>query len=64
MKLPYGWTQDYAVAQAFMMLEQLQNEVATLKTEIARLDAEKANRVGRKKATAPAKPARITEEQT
>lgn len=55
MKLPHGWTEQYAIgwlleqqAQQIKAIEALISRVADLESEIARLDVEKASRAGRK----------------
>lgn len=55
MNLPYGWNEQYAlqyvveqVGRQKEQIELLQQTIANLEAEVARLDVQKANRAGRK----------------
>lgn len=48
MTLPYGWSQDYAILHLLKEVESMRKTIASLEEEIQRLDAQKANRAGRK----------------
>jgi len=53
MKLPYGWTREYALDWAVQEIERLSQVVEQQSKELARLDAKKADRKGRPKKIPP-----------
>jgi hypothetical protein len=60
VKLPEGWTEEYAlrwavaeVVQLTQLVNRLMDEVAALHDEVERLEEVKANRAGRQKTDIP-----------
>lgn len=46
--LPFGWTSDYAIKYLYDQVETLNDKIALLEKEVARLDAEKQTKRGPK----------------